>query len=332
MPTRTIPMTLLSEMVDGQQGDMFLLMTSKESLQTKDGRPYCKVGFRDAGREVLFPIWEDSQQMTACRDEWEPGNFYKVRGFFSETQYGPQLDIKQISEVKPADERDGFDPLMCMPQSRFDPDTMFEELMAIVKQIKDKPLQKLVVEMLTDNREAFTMFPAASRNHHAYSAGLIEHVLSVTETSVYLAEKYIEYYSDMQPPLNKDIVIAGAVLHDIGKLLEYDLKPHGADYSAPGQLVGHVLQGRDMLREAANDSDIDDETLLRLEHIIVSHQRLPEWGAPKPPMTPEALIVHFADDTDAKFNMMYAALQDEDSEAPFTSNKNPLRLRIYRGR
>jgi 3'-5' exoribonuclease len=325
-------MLLLSEMTDGQQADIFLLMTVKESLKTRDGRPYYKVGFRDAGREVSFPIWEDSDLTGACRDDWEPGRFYKVRAAYTETQYGPQLEIKKIREVNSSDERDGFDPQMCMAQSRFDPDEMFDDLISIVKQIKDKPLRKLIVEMLTDNAEEFMVFPAASRNHHAYGAGLLEHVLSVTQTSVYLADKYADYYSDMQPPLNRDLVIAGAVLHDIGKLREYDLQPHGADYSPEGQLVGHVLQGRDMLREAAAESDIDDETLLRLEHIIVSHQRLPEWGAPKPPMTPEALIVHFADDTDAKFHMMYSALRDDESDEPFTSNKNPLRLRIYRGR
>jgi 3'-5' exoribonuclease len=122
------------------------------------------------------------------------------------------------------------------------------------------------------------------------------------------------------------------VLHDIGKIREYDLRPQGAEYSPEGNLIGHILQGRDMVRESAFAADVDPELLLRLEHVIVAHQRLPEWGSPKPPMTPEALIVHFADDMDAKYQMMYAVLRDDLNEGPMTSNKNALGQRVYRGR
>ena len=95
--------------------------------------------------------------------------------------------------------------------------------------------------------------------------------------------------------------MAGAILHDIGKLREYDCRPEGAAFSAEGALIGHILLGRDIVREAAAEIRLDADTLLRLEHIIVAHQRLPEWGSPKPPMTPESLLVHYADDIDAKF-------------------------------
>jgi len=139
----------------------------------------------------------------------------------------------------------------------------------------------------------------------------------------------------MQPPLRKGLVVAGGILHDIGKLRELEETPTGAQYTPAGSLIGHILQGRDMIREMADDESLaeplDDETLLRLEHIIVSHQRLPEWGSPKPPMTPEALLVHFADDTDAKFQMMLLALADDTTDGPLTSSRNPLQQRIYRG-
>jgi 3'-5' exoribonuclease len=92
-----------------------------------------------------------------------------------------------------------------------------------------------------------------------------------------------------------------------------------------------MLQGRDIVREAAAGRDVDPELLLRLEHIVVSHQRLPEWGSPKPPMTPEALLVHYADDVDAKYNMMFLALRDDTTSGPMTSNKNTLYQRVYRG-
>ena len=334
MPTRpaTALIVRLCEMSDGDEGDMFVLMTAKEELSTREGKPYFKVAFRDSGRDVSFPIWQDSPHADACRRDWTPGQFYKVRAQFRETSFGPQLELRKIREVVQADAADGFNPLMCLAQSRFAPEEMFTELLAIVdREIADLPLRELVRDILLANREPFCRFPAARRNHHAFAAGLLEHTLSVTRSCVFLADKYIEYYPEMNPPLDKGLGVAGAVLHDVGKLREYDVSPQGAEYSAAGHLIGHILQGRDIVREAAAGRNLDPETLLRLEHIIVSHQRLPEWGSPKPPMTPEALIVHHADDLDAKLNMFATALATDGNAGPVTSNKNPLRQNVFRG-
>ncbi len=185
--------------------------------------------------------------------------------------------------------------------------------------------------ILSKYRAEILTCPAARHNHHAFVGGLLEHTLSVTRTGVFLADKYAEYYADMQPPLNKGLVVAGAILHDIGKLREYDCRPEGAAYSPEGALIGHMLLGRDILREAAAEVKIDADTLLRLEHVIVAHQRLPEWGSPKPPMTPESLLVHYADDIDAKFNMMAAILKTDANPGPVTSKKNVLSQHVYRG-
>jgi 3'-5' exoribonuclease len=156
-------------------------------------------------------------------------------------------------------------------------------------------------------------------------------MLSMTRTCRYLADKYAEKYPDMQPPLDTGMVVAGAILHDIGKLQELDQQSADTIYTASGSLLGHLLLGRDMVREAAPAAGVDAETLLRLEHLIIAHQRLPEWGSPKPPMTPEALIIHYADDLDAKFDMMYSILRDDKTGGPLTSEKNLLRHKVYRG-
>src|SRR5262249_40267814 len=126
-------------------------------------------------------------------------------------------------------------------------------------------------------------------------------------------------------------IVAGAALHDIGKLRELETGPNGADYTPSGCLIGHVLQGRDIVRETAAGRKIDPDLLLRLEHVIVSHQRLPEWGAPKPPMTPEALIVHHADDLDAKMQMIVGLFENESANGPMTSKKNAMNQQFYRG-
>jgi 3'-5' exoribonuclease len=327
-----MPIVALSEMLPGQEADVFVLMTAKEQLTTREGKPYYKVGFRDRGREVAFPVWDNSPLAGDCRDHWTPGVFYKVRAAYRETNYGPQLDIRKIREVIDADADDGFDPTMCLPQSRFEPERMFDELLATAREeIVEPSLRSLVEAILTGNRAALLHIPAARHNHHAFVGGLLEHTLSVARTCIYLAGKYAEYYPDMQPPLDRSLVVAGAILHDIGKLRELDQRPEGTTYSADGAMIGHMLLGRDMVREAAAACPLPGDMLLRLEHLVIAHQRLPEWGSPKPPMTPEALIVHYADDLDAKFCMMASILRNDTNPGPVTSKKNVLMQHVYRG-
>jgi len=322
----------LAELAHGQEADFYALLVSKEELTTKDGKPYFRVSFRDAGREVSFPIWGDTAWAGACRDEWTTGEFYKLRAQYRDTSYGPQLEIRKIRPVTDEDFTEGFDPAMCLPRARFDPQEMFDELVGLGSEaIADQQLSAFVLAIFEKYQPALLTLPAAKYNHHAQVGGFLEHVLSVTRTCVYLAEKYDALYPEMRPPLHKSLVIAGAMLHDIGKLRELKETPTGAEYTASGSLVGHILQGRDIIREMATERPIDAETLLRLEHIIVAHQRLPEWGSPKPPMTPEAMIVHYADDLDAKLQMMATALAEDNTDGAFTSNRNPIRERIFRG-
>jgi 3'-5' exoribonuclease len=332
MSTRAAPVLSLDEMVPGQEADMFVLLTAKEELTAKNGKPYFKVTFRGRNREVNFPIWDNSPWAAECRSQWTPGVFYKVRAVYRETNFGPQLEIRKIREVVESDAAEGFDPNACQAQSRFDPQAMFDELTRIVRERIEQPaLRKIVESILTKYEKEIKTFPAARHNHHAFVGGLLEHTLSVTRTAIYLADKYAEYYPDMQPPLNKGLVVAGAILHDIGKLREYDCRPEGAAYSAEGALIGHMLLGRDIVREAMAEVEIDSDTLLRLEHVIVAHQRLPEWGSPKPPMTPESLLVHYADDIDAKINMMAGVLKNDTNPGPVTSKKNVLMQHVYKG-
>ncbi len=322
----------LSDMTPGQEADVFVLLIAKEELRTKSGKPYHRVTFRDASREITVPIWDDSPWAAECRESWQPGVFYKVRGVYRQTNFGPQLEIRKIRPVTASDVADGFDPQMCRPRSRYDTEGMFNELMALIDQcVEDEQLRDLVETILVSNRVAMINCPAARRNHHAYVGGLLEHTLSVTRICIFLADRYLEYYDDMQPPLDKPLVVAGGALHDIGKVREIDYDCDPTIHTPHGALVGHILLGRDIVREAAAGKRISAEKLLRLEHIIVSHQRLPEWGSPKPPMTPEALLVHYADDIDAKMNMMYHILRDDRTSGELTSRANVLGYPVYRG-
>ncbi|WP_339732963.1 HD domain-containing protein [uncultured Gimesia sp.] len=326
---------LLSEMEPGQFADSFVLLISKEKSTTRDKKPYYRVQFRDHSVTATAMIWSDTTWFEDCESQWSEGEFYKVRARYDENKYGPQLDIDRIRAVVDDDTADGFDPSLYFKRSRFSSEDMFQELTEIAtEQIEEVPLRNLVLDILEQYADQIKTIAAASKNHHAFTGGFLEHVLSVTRTAGYLADKYVAYYQKMQPPLNKSLVIAGAILHDIGKLTELEYKPHASSYTPAGRLIGHILLGRDLVREHARKfDDLDPETLLRLEHMIVSHQNLPEWGSPIAPHTPEALLVHYADDIDAKFHMMAATLENilPSNEDEFSSRDNALRRSIFLG-
>lgn len=327
-------MVELSALRPGEEGVFFALLAAKSPGTTRDGKPYYWVTFRDRLREVTFPIWGDSRWAEECHTQWAAGEFYKVQAVYQETNYGPQLNILRIRPVNESDQGDGFDPDMCLPRSQCEPQEMFEELRGLVDEyVTEERLREVVCRLLDDHKDDWLRLPAARSFHHAYLGGLVQHTLSVARNAAFLAEKYAEdeAYGDFAPPLNVGLVVAGAVLHDVGKLRELELSGVAACHTPEGALAGHILQGRDMVREAALVAGLDEETRLRLEHIIVAHQRRPEWGSPKPPMTLEALLVHYADDCDAKFETMATILRTDTTEGPLTSHKNVLRQPVFRG-
>ena len=191
MPTKAMAIVPLAEMTDGQEADTFVLLAARQESKTREGRPYWRVSFRDAQREITFPIWNESPHSAACREHWRAGMFFKVRGVYRETQYGPQLDIRKIREVVPEDKEDGFDEGMCQPRSKFDPLELFQALVEIAqREIADPALSELTRELLQRHQDALLRFPAARRNHHAFSGGLIEHLWSVARNAILLADKY----------------------------------------------------------------------------------------------------------------------------------------------
>ena len=323
----------LSEMEPGQVGDAFALLVKKDKGQTRDGKPFYRSAFRDLHRTVTVMIWLDGGWFEDCEERWQPGAYYKLRGRYYENQYGSQLELEKIRAVETGDAAAGFDAAEFHASSRFSPQAMLKELRGLAEQrISDVPLRQLTLGILDDLAELLPAMAAASYHHHAYQGGFLEHVLSVTKTAAYFADKYAEQYPDLR--LSKSLVVAGAILHDIGKSQELWHRPTGADYTPAGRLIGHLVLGRDIVRaKAATIPEFDAEILLRLEHILLAHQGTPEWGSPIPPSTPEAFLVHHADDVDAKFQMFAAALSTTPAmgEEQFTSRDNPLKRRIFRG-
>lgn len=328
-----IGLVALCEMQSGQAGDFFAMLTEKSKRSTRDGKPYYSLRFRDPNRAVNTPVWQDSNYFPLC-EALQTGQIFKIRAVYTEHEkFGGQIEIQQIRLATDKDRSDGYDPDLFVRKTRFAVEEMFAELTKHAESIADKGLRALVLHLLKKNERLFRVHPAAGRNHHAYQSGLLEHTLSVLRTGIYLAQKYQEYYPDLDPPLNRDLIVAGCILHDIGKLVEITPGAEVNDYTLAGMLVGHILIGRDMVREAAREiGNVDPELLLYLEHIILSHQGIPEWGSPKVPMLPEALLVHMADDTDAKMAMFVEAIGAAEGDDDFTPKSFALDRKILRKR
>ena len=187
---------------------------------------------------------------------------------------------------------------------------------------------------LLEHDELIRKMPAASHMHHAFNGGLLEHVWSISRIACLLANHYGKYYDDLNPPLDKDVIVTAAILHDIGKLIELEFHPVSAKYTTRGRLVGHIVMGRDMVREAASKIDgFPAETLLQLEHAILAHHGRRDYGSPVVPQTLEALIVSFADDLDAKVNTYAQARLRSTSPDAFTEDVyvGGEKRKIYKG-
>ena len=338
----------LHELEPNQEADVFALLAEKEFTKTKEGKPYIRVTFRDAKRALRFPIWSDTaiyKEVKAIK----PGTYCKLRAVYRISNYGPQLDIHRIRITEDADVQDGFNPVLLRPASPIPAEQMFDELHALVKQHLGTPsvaahrsdggtlsvaahksdggkskLHQLVLNALKEYREVLLLRVGSRQHHHCYIGGLLEHTLSVTKIAIALVDHYHKMYPDRKKEISRPLVVAGAILHDFGKIREYEPEVGSLQHSVAGELIGHAILGRDIVREAAKGLELDPAIQTHLEHIIVSHQRFADWGAAKPPMSIEAMIVHHADSCDALIGCLWNAFSQDPAEYALTSKKNVL--------
>jgi 3'-5' exoribonuclease len=328
------PVSRLSDLKPGQLADFFALLAERTRGSTRDGKPYYTCRFRDARRTAAAMIWADGGLFEQCESEWREGQFFKLRAVYAEHErYGPQLDVQNIRPATDADRPDGFDPAGFAEHSRFDPRSMLAELRALVEeQIADAPLRRLVLTLLDRHADALLRRPGSPRHYYPFAGGWLEHTLSVARSCLWLAEKYAAQYPELTPPVNRDLLVAGAVLHDIGRVPELD-EGTPAQPTVAGRLVGHLFLGRDLVRDAARElGDVNPELLRLLEHLLVSYLNLPEWGSPRLPLIPESLILHHADDLDAKVEMYVRCLTRDTADGPFTERDPVLNRQLFKGR
>lgn len=292
------PWPAIDELVEGARFTACYSVGSKQLALTKDEKPYLRLQLGDRSGNIEGRVWDDARAIDAAIDT---GSFVGVRGRMQSFRGQPQLRIEAIRPIAvSADEYELF-----LPRYPGDIDRLDAELDALIATVADEPLRALLVRLLgaeSETGRAFRRAPAAKRNHHAYIGGLLEHSLSVATSCAHLARHY-------GASIDRDLLVAGALVHDIGKIQEIGVSG-GFPYTDEGKLLGHILLGLRLVEdEARNVPSLSRERLVLLLHLVASHQGRYEWQSPKIPMLLEALLLHYVDDLDAKMHQATALVE-----------------------
>jgi len=320
-----MPHQLISLLKEGDAVQQYFMVRQSDRGTTKDGKPFLSLGLGDKSGVIKARIWSDV--LAKCPGPFAPGDHVAVQAQVDSFKGELQLKVGYINTVAALRElgRDlrEYDPDLLYLTTSYDRETLWEELWQIAETQIGPPLGKLVLRILDRYQQEFQVCPAALRYHHPYLGGLLEHTWFVTRHALASLTIY--------PELNRDLVLAGAILHDLGKVKEL-ANPPAPERTVPGHLLGHVVLGWEMVRSEAQAADFSDPVLLvQLEHIILSHHGSMEFGSPIVPKTREALLVNFLDDLDAKLKMMSQHLEGDTGEGDFTSYNRALQRDLYKG-
>jgi 3'-5' exoribonuclease len=316
----------LAELPVGRQADFFAILLDRKRGTTREGRPYFHCRFGDARRTVSFMAWSDDRWYAKAENEWRPGQFYKLRGVYSEhDRYGPQIELMNLRPVKEGDEADGFDPSLLVEMPPHEPTLLLGELRSLAEaNIAKEAHRALVLDLLDRHAEELLRLPATRDRAYPYRGGLLEHTLAVATTALDLAGRYADRFST---PLDRDLVCAAAILHDIGRVLEFGDESPVPGVTIPGRLAGGHVLGRDLIRDAARERDVDPEWLALLEHLILT---VGERGHGKGPVVPEGLILQHADELDLEMSLFARCLGRDAGEGPFTDRDPALGRRLLK--
>lgn len=337
MPSsRKYPLLALGDLKADHSADFFAQLCEKRQVPRDQG-PFFLCKFRDAKRTVsTTPLWHDGPWYEACQSSWVLGQHYKIRGRLIDTErYGLQLEIEQIRAVTEQDREDGYREELIHDGSASHAEADFQALRELLERdIQHPPLRRLVRLLVEREAEKIKSLPATPNRFYAYPGGWLEHTLSVAKLSGELAERYQQRFPKLM--MNRDLVVAGAVLHDYGRLLEVDaaaapgLMP---EMNRAGGLFGPHFLAFAAIRDAAREvPELEGEWLELLLHVVVSYLELPTWGSPRLPRVAEALIIHHADDLDAKLEMYARCLERDTAAGPFTARDATLGRELLKQR
>lgn len=278
----------------------FFMVKSAGIKVGSNKKQYFDVLLGDKTGEVNSKKWDISEREAPVLAAIKEGDIIKVKAQVTDWQGQTQLRIGRIRMSNPEDGLDVSDYIKTAPERSED---MYDFIYKTADAMEDQELRRLCTKVLSDNRDRLMYYPAATRNHHAEYGGLLYHVKRMLMTGLRVCEVYQN--------LNRDLVAAGVILHDIEKLNEIQSNEYGISpgYSFEGQLLGHLVQGVKFLDRTCRELGFSEEKTLMLEHMILSHHYEPEFGSPKKPMFPEAEVLHYLDILDARMFDMEDALR-----------------------
>ncbi len=297
----------VSDIKDRSQVDSMFLVKDKITAMAKNGKPYLTLRLMDKSGDVEAKVWDNVDTLSAAFDK---DDFIAVRSKATIYLGKMQLVVSELWKV-PEEEVLLADFL---PETERDIQVMVSELTLLVSTLGDDYLKKLLTAFLEDASfmAFYRMAPAAKGMHHVYLGGLLEHSLAVAK----LADLIVPLYGG----INRDLVVAGALLHDVGKVREMTYL-RSFDYTDEGKLLGHITIGIEMVQEKIADiAGFPQELAMLLKHLLLSHHGQYEFGSPKRPKTLEAVILNYLDDLDSKINGIRTHIQKEpDSQSRWTS-------------
>jgi len=300
--------------------DVFLV-ARKDMGISKAGKPYLNLRFMDSTGAMDARAWDNAE---ALAREFDTGDIVKARGFALSYRGVIQLNVSAIEKVPEGQSS----PADFLPSSRLKPEEMIKDLDKVISTLKDPAIKALLEAIFQDPdvRQRFQIAPAAKAMHHAFIGGLIEHVLSICAVVDFVAAHYTK---DIE--INRDLLMAGAILHDIGKIYELSYVS-SFDYTDQGKLIGHITMGVELVnKKAATIAGFPEQMRMAINHLILSHHGVLEYGSPKRPKMAEAILLSFLDDMDAKVAALRVMREDCAEGAAWTSYQRMFERPIYMG-
>jgi 3'-5' exoribonuclease len=313
----------LRSLKEGEVFNGYLLAQEVAFKTSAKGSEYLEAKLADASGDIKAFLW-DLRAIEGDMDKVAADAFLKVKGQIS--LYNGRLQMR-LDKARHAEDREVGDFSRFFPTSRRPLEDMVQELDGTIAGIGDPWIRRLLELVFIEEpqlREAFCRAPAAKSMHHVFLGGLLEHTLSVLG----MAERACAHY----PELNRDLVVAGVLLHDIGKTAELTFQ-RSFGYSDAGNLIGHIsMEAEWISRAVARIPDFPEELRLLILHIVLSHHGKLEFGSPVLPKTPEALLVHYLDDLDGKLEAMFRSIREDSSQGNWTAYSKSLDRMFYKPR
>lgn len=297
----------------GESVDLYLLIKQATTGVTTQGSPFMTLILQDKSGDLDAKLWDTKEAQV---EMYKAATIVKISGEVHEYRGKNQLRIKSI---RPAKESEGITIADLVPSAEKSKEVLLEELMQFFFEMENPHIQRLTRHLLKKHQTAFMVYPAAMRNHHDYVSGLIDHVVSMLKLGKALTQLY--------PSLNKDLLYAGIILHDVGKVIELT-GPIATQYTIEGNLIGHISIMVNEISKAADELEIEGEEVMLLQHMVLSHHGKEEWGSPKRPMLKEAEMLHYIDNIDAKMVMLDRALS-KTNPGEFSERIFPLENRSF---